>query len=89
MIKDHAVLTMAALRVFSGLVEVLAALFILRINRVDIALRINCALAIIGPSVLLAGIFIGVVAISDRLPYGRLALIYLGAFFIFWGTRQS
>ncbi|MBS4031443.1 MAG: YqhV family protein [Clostridiales bacterium] len=88
MLKNHTIITMAGLRIFSGLLEVCAALLILRLNRVDTALRINSVLAVIGPTILLAGIMVGVVGLSDRLPLTRLLLIYGGAFLIFWGTRR-
>jgi hypothetical protein len=88
MLKDNAVLAMAALRLLSGVMELCAALLILRLNRVDMALRINGFLAIIGPTLLLVGIMVGIAGLSDRIPLLRLALIYLGAFLIFWGARS-
>lgn len=88
MLQNQTIITMAGLRIFSGLLEVFAALMILRLNRVDTALRINGVLAVIGPTILLAGIMVGVVGLSDRLPIPRLLLIYGGAFLIFWGTRR-
>lgn len=88
MFKDNTVLAMAALRMFSGVLEVCAALLIIRFNRIDTALRINGILAIIGPTILLICIIIGVTGLSNRLPLGRLLLIYLGVFLLFWGTRK-
>lgn len=88
MLKEHTVFTMAALRIFSGLLEVGAALLILRFNRIDTALRVNGALAIVGPTILLLGITLGVMGLSDRLPLGRMLMIYLGVLLIFWGTRR-
>jgi hypothetical protein len=88
MLKENTVLTMAALRLLSGALEIMAAIFIFRISRVDVALRINGILAVVGPSILLLGIMVGVAGLSDRLPLSRLLLIYSGAFLIFWGTRR-
>ncbi len=88
MLKDHTVLAMALLRVFSGLVELSAALLIIRLNKVDAALRINGVLAVIGPTILLAGIIVGIAGLSDRIPFFRLLLVYIGAFLIFFGTRR-
>jgi uncharacterized membrane protein HdeD (DUF308 family) len=88
MLKENTVMAMAALRVFSGVLEICAALFIIRFNRIDTALRVNGILAVIGPTILLMGIMLGVSGLTDRLPLGRLVLIYLGAFLIFWGTRK-
>ena len=88
MLKEQTVFTMAALRIFSGLLEVGAALIILRFNRIDTALRVNGMLAIVGPTILLLGITLGVMGLSDRLPLGRMLMIYLGVLLIFWGTRR-
>ncbi|MBS4032564.1 MAG: DUF2619 domain-containing protein [Clostridiales bacterium] len=88
MLKDNTVLIMAALRLFSGLVEVCAAVLIFHLNRVDTALRINGVLAVIGPTVLLTGIVVGIAGLSGRIPLLRLLLVYFGAFLIFWGTRR-
>ena len=88
MIREHAILAMSALRLFSGLLEVCAGLLILRLNRVDFALRVNGMMAIIGPTVLLLGIIIGISGLAGRLPLQKLLLIYLGGFLIFWGTRR-
>lgn len=88
MFKEKTVVAMAALRLFSGILEVIAALLILRFNRIDTALRVNGALAVIGPTILLICILIGAAGLTDRLPLGRLILIYLGVFLLFWGTRR-
>jgi hypothetical protein len=88
MLRENTILAMAALRFFSGLLEILAAILIIRFARIDTALRINGLLAIAGPTILLLGIMLGVAGLTDRMPLGRLSLIYLGAFLIFWGTRK-
>lgn len=88
MLKDNSVLAMAALRFLSGILELGAALLILRYNRIDTALRINGLLAVIGPTILLLGITVGIAGLTGRLPVGRLLLIYMGVFLIFWGTRR-
>lgn len=88
MLRDNTVTAMAALRILSGIVEVGAALLILRYNRIDTALRMNGILAVIGPTILLLGITLGVVGLSDRVPLNRMVLIYLGTILIFWGTRK-
>lgn len=85
--KNYIVNLMAALRLLSGFLEILAALLIFRYSRIEIALRINSLLAVVGPSLLIIGIFIGITGLSARLPLYRLILVYLGALLIFWGTR--
>jgi len=85
--KNSTIYLMSALRLFSGLMEILAGYLILRFNSIETALRINSLLAVVGPSLLIICIFIGITGLSSRLPLYRLILIYAGAFLIFWGTR--
>lgn len=86
--REPAVLAMAGLRFFSGLLEVLAALLILRANRIETALQVNGVLAFVGPTILLAGIHIGVIGLASRMPPGRLLPVYLGALLIYFGARR-
>lgn len=88
MLKEQTVVAMAALRILSGIIEVCAAVLIIRLNRVDAALRINGILAVVGPTILLLGIAVGATGLCDRIPLSRLLLIYLGASLIFIGTRK-
>ncbi|NLM52818.1 MAG: YqhV family protein [Firmicutes bacterium] len=85
--KNSTIYIMSALRLISGFVEILAAYLIFRYNRIETALRINSLLAVMGPSLLIIGIFTGITGLTSRLPLYRLILIYAGALLIFWGTR--
>lgn len=72
------VLSMAALRIISGCIEVAAALVMLRLNQVEKALVVNSMLAFVGPIVLLTTTTIGLIGIADKLSPSKLIWIGLG-----------
>ncbi|MFX3633608.1 MAG: YqhV family protein [Candidatus Pristimantibacillus sp.] len=72
------VLSMASLRLMSGSIEIIAAIIMLRLNQVDKALVVNSSLALVGPLILIATTTIGLVGLSDKLSFGKLAWIAAG-----------
>jgi len=85
---EKAIIGMAALRMLSGSIEILAALLILKVNQVEKALLINSGLALVGPLILLATTTIGLVGISDRISFWKIAWIFTGVLCIFIGIRK-
>ncbi|QRG69782.1 YqhV family protein [Brevibacillus choshinensis] len=85
---EKAVLGMAALRVLSGSVEIIAALLILKVNEVEKALLINSGLAIVGPVILITTTSIGLLGMSDRISYAKIAWILVGVSCILIGVRK-
>jgi len=77
-VLNKIVLTMASLRVLSGTIEICAALVMLRMNQIDKALAVNAALALVGPLILITTTTIGLVGISDKLSFGKMAWIVAG-----------
>ena len=72
------VLSMASLRVLSGTIEICAALLMLRMNQIDKALAVNASLALVGPLILITTTTIGLVGMSDKLSFDKLAWIIGG-----------
>ncbi|MGZ0053077.1 YqhV family protein [Brevibacillus gelatini] len=85
---EKAIIGMAALRVLSGSIEILAALLILKVNQVEKALLINSGLAIVGPVILIVTTAIGLVGMSDRVSFAKIAWILLGISCILIGVRK-
>ncbi len=85
---EKAILGMAALRVLSGSVEIIAALLILKVNEVEKALLINSGLAIVGPVILITTTSIGLLGMSDRISYAKIAWILVGVSCILIGVRK-
>lgn len=72
------VLTMGMLRLFSGSIEICAALIMLRLNQIDKALVVNSSLALVGPLILITTTTIGLIGMSDKLSAAKLAWVTAG-----------
>jgi len=82
------VLGMALLRFISGSIELTAGILMLKLNSVERALFLNASLAIVGPIILIATTSIGLIGISDRLSFSKIALIFGGLLLIIIGIRK-
>jgi len=79
---------MALLRVISGIMEIAAALVIVRLHRIESALRVNAVLGLLGPVFFLAVSALGIVTLAVRVSPAKIFLIIAGAGLILWGTRS-
>jgi putative exporter of polyketide antibiotics len=86
---NKVVLGMASLRLFSGSLEIIAALLMLRFNQIEKALIVNSGLALVGPFVLLTTTTIGLVGLADKLSFGKMLWVLLGVSFIFIGILKK
>lgn len=85
---EMALLAMVGLRVLSGLIELTAASLMLRFNSVEKAVGLNALLVIIGPTIFITSIAIGLVGMSDRLSLSKLGFIAAGVLLILIGIRK-
>ncbi|MGC4376821.1 YqhV family protein [Fictibacillus sp. Mic-4] len=85
---EKVVLWMAAIRIFSGLCEITAALFMLRFNTVEKALVVNSLLAFVGPLVLLTTMSIGLVGISYKVSFAKLIWLLIGVGCILFSLKK-
>lgn len=79
---------MAALRILSGSIEITAALIMIKLNQVSKALMVNSLLALVGPMVLLLTTTIGLVGMSEKLSFSKIALIIIGVSIILYAVRK-
>ncbi|MCK8823860.1 YqhV family protein [Fuchsiella alkaliacetigena] len=86
-IRDKVVSSMALLRIISGIVELSAALLMLKFNSIEKALQINSALALVGPTVLVLVTAIGLAGISADISLMNFVVIALGVVLILIGIR--
>jgi putative exporter of polyketide antibiotics len=86
---NKVVMSMAALRMMSGSLEIIAALLMLRFNQVEKALLVNSGLALVGPMVLLTTTTIGLVGIAEKLSFGKMIWVLLGVSCIFIGILKK
>jgi len=86
---DKAILGMAFLRIFSGSLEILVALIILKLNNVEKALVINSSLALIGPLILITTTSIGLIGMADKISFTKIIWVFIGIAFILYGVKSG
>lgn len=86
---DKYVSWMAALRMLSGSVEIIAALVMLRLNQVDKALVVNSGLALVGPTILILTTAVGLTGMAQELSWGKLGWIGCGVAFLLIGILKK
>lgn len=86
---DKYVSWMAALRLLSGSIEILAALVMLRLNQVDKALAVNSGLALVGPTILILTTAVGLTGMAQELSWGKLGWIGCGVAFLLIGILKK
>lgn len=87
-VKDKFVFGMAGVRMLSGMIEFSAALLMLKLNRVDQAMKVNAVLAFIGPIILLTVTSIGIAGLAGKVSPLKLAIIGAGVILIFVGVNK-
>lgn len=85
--EERALSSMAIVRILSGLLEILAAIVIMRFGRIETALRINAFLGLVGPIVFILVSALGIVAVAVRVIPWKIGLIILGFVFVMLGTK--
>ncbi|MBO8127266.1 MAG: YqhV family protein [Firmicutes bacterium] len=78
---------MAAVRFIAGMLEVCAALLMLKSGQVNKALQINAVLGMIGPLMMLTAATLGLAGIVGRVSPFKLIYIALGVLLILLATR--
>ncbi len=86
-INKH-VMAMAAMRVFSSLIEFSAAILMLKLNRVETALKINAVLAMVGPTVMCMVMALGLWGLAGKISLSRILIIIAGVCLIFYGIKK-
>jgi hypothetical protein len=80
---ETSVFVMVVLRMFSGSLEILAALFMLHFNEAKKALFINSMLAFVGPTVLIITMSVGIASVANEISFLKLFFLVLGISCIF------
>lgn len=85
---EAAVIGIVTLRMLSGMIELLAAIFMLRFATLEKALAINALLAIVGPIVLITTMSLGLISLADKISTTKFLLIGLGVVLIIVGLKK-
>ncbi len=86
---EKAILGMAFLRIFSGSLEILVALIILKLNNVEKALVVNSSLALIGPLILITTTSIGLIGMADKISFTKIIWVFIGIALILYGVKSG
>lgn len=79
---------MALLRLLSSAIELTAALLMLRLGKVDAALRINATLGLVGPLVMIGVTALGIAGLAQYVSYGKLLLVALGVGIVLFALKS-
>lgn len=86
---EKAILGMAFLRMFSGSIEILVAIIILKLNNVEKALMVNSSLALIGPLILILTTSIGLIGLADKISFAKIIWVFIGVTCILYGVKSG
>lgn len=79
---------MGLLRIFSGTLELIAALLIIYFNHIETALKINAALALVGPTIMVVVTSIGLAGLAGHVSLAKMLFILSGVALIFIGINK-
>ncbi|HHW02373.1 MAG TPA: YqhV family protein [Thermoanaerobacterales bacterium] len=81
--------SMAAMRFISSMIEFCAALLFLHSREVETALRINALLGLVGPVVFAGVSFLGICAVAGNVSFAKLVVILTGVVLVLIGTASK
>lgn len=79
---------MALLRLLSASIEITAALLMLKMGKVTTAVKLNAALGLVGPTILILVSALGIAGLAGKVPVGKIALVAVGVGLIFLAARK-
>ena len=85
---DRIVFFMAFFRLLSSVIEMSAALLMLKFNSVETAFKINAVLAMVGPSIMLTVTSLGLVGLAGKIPLSGMFFVITGVALIFYGVSK-
>ncbi|MCK8817422.1 YqhV family protein [Natroniella sulfidigena] len=87
-VQDRIVLGMALIRLMSGIIEISAAMLMLRFNSRVVAFKINSFLALVGPTIMVLVTSLGLIGLAGKFSLLQMAVITLGVILIFVGMKM-
>ncbi|AMW98097.1 YqhV family protein [Rummeliibacillus stabekisii] len=69
---------MVVMRLLSGSLEIMAALFMFRFNNLEKAFYINTMLALVGPTVLIITTAVAMFGLADKISMTRMICLFAG-----------
>nr|WP_282580180.1 YqhV family protein [Natroniella sulfidigena] len=72
----------------SGIIEISAAMLMLRFNSRVVAFKINSFLALVGPTIMVLVTSLGLIGLAGKFSLLQMAVITLGVILIFVGMKM-
>lgn len=80
---------MVVIRFLSAMLELTGAFLMWRYNRIEVAVRINSFLGLVGPIILTTTMLLGIAGLAaTKVPLGKILWIGGGVALILWGTTR-
>jgi len=86
---EKALLLIIILRLFSGSVELTAAMFMMKFNDLEKAFYINTLLALVGPIVLVVTTGIALTGLTEKVSITRMVCLFSGIILILYSLRSN
>ena len=86
---EKALLLIIILRLFSGSIELTAAMFMIKFNDLEKAFYINTLLALVGPIVLVVTTGIALTGLTEKVSITRMVCLFSGIILILYSLRSN
>lgn len=86
---EKALLLIIILRLFSGSIELTAAMFMMKYNDLEKAFYINTLLALVGPIVLVVTTGLALTGLAEKVSITRMVCLFSGIFLILYSLRSN
>ncbi|MFD1927909.1 YqhV family protein [Sporosarcina siberiensis] len=86
---EKALLTIIILRIFSGSVDITAALLMYRFNDLEKAFYINTLLALVGPVVLIITTGVALLGLAEKISIIRMVFLFSGIILILISLKME
>ncbi|TQR21854.1 DUF2619 domain-containing protein [Psychrobacillus vulpis] len=80
---------MIILRVFSGSIDITAAMLMLKFNDLEKAFQINTLLALVGPFVLIVTTGIALFGLAEKISLTRMICLFSGILLILFSLKSN
>ena len=86
---ERALLFMIILRIFSGSIDITAAMFMYKYNDLEKAFYINTLLALVGPCVLIITTAIALFGLAEKISLTRMICLFSGILLILFSLKSK
>ena len=86
---EKALLMIVLLRIFSGSIDISAALLMYKFNDLEKAFYINTLLALVGPTVLIITMGIALVGLTEKVSLTRMVCLFAGIVLILFSLKSE